>query len=230
MARVKQALGRLLPQRDPHLADPRIQDLVEGLLPAGQAARARAHLEECHRCVEEVGRVQAVMEGLSGLGYLEPSEAFAEEVMARVQIPTPAPATRTVPLWKQALAGAWSLVPSSRKAWAAVSGVAVTPAVIVGLVAYAVFSHPTLTLGALMSFAWWKATELATVVWDGAAAMAVESAGTFQLYSTLESLAASPAAVAGGLLLFSAATGAAIWILYRNLIATQRVDGRISHA
>lgn len=230
VARVRQALGSLLPDSDPHLPGERIQDLVEGVLPARQAARSRAHLDGCEQCAGRERSWRTVMEGLDALGHLEPSEAFAERVMAGVRVPAAAPTARKVPAWKQALAAAWGLVPKTRRAWAAVSGVAVTPAVIVGLVGYAVFSHPTLTLGALVSFAWWKATALATVLWDGVATMALESAGAFQLYSMFESLAAAPAAVAGGFLLFSAATAAAVWILYKNLIATHPVDGRISHA
>jgi len=156
------------------------------------------------------------------------NEGFAARVMAQVRVPAPAPAR--VPEWRRALAWAASLMPHTRQAWAAVSGVALTPAVTLGLVFWTVFSHPTLTLDALVSFTWWKATEGAGLAWQAVASAATDSAGLFNLFSFFGSLALSPMAVAGLVAAFSLGSVAATWVLYRNLFAHHPMDARIAHA
>lgn len=252
-ARVRRSLAALLPPSHPDAS--RIQDFVEGLLAAPAAARVSHHLGRCPRCAGEADAWRTLLEGLDGLdhlapapgfagrvmdrraleaaldglGRLAPSEGFAARVMAGVRLPAPMPAP--VSAWGRLLAAARQRLPEPRQAWAAVSGVAVTPVVTLGLVAWAVFSHPTLTPGALLAFVGWKVTDLATLAWTALQGAALESVGTFQLVSAIQSALASPTALAAGFLLFSICTVAALWVLYRNLVASHPRDGgRYAHA
>ncbi|NJD19876.1 MAG: hypothetical protein FIA95_11430 [Gemmatimonadetes bacterium] len=225
-ARARVLLGLSDPARHP--AQDRLQDFVEGLLPARQAARVRTHADACPACAADVAAWRSTFARLQALERLSPIEGFADQVMARVRVPTPAPVP--APEWRRALAWARQLVPQTRQAWAAVSGVAVTPIVTLGLVLWTLASHPTLTAGALASFVWWKASALAALAWEAVASRALQSAGLFEAYSFFGSLAWSPAAMAGALVALSVGTALATWVLYRNLFTAQPVDGRVAHA
>ncbi len=226
VARVRVLLG--MPARAGHPAGDCLQDFVEGLLPARRAARVRAHLDSCPACAAEEAAWRATFARLGHLDRLAPADGFADQVMAHVRVPAPVP--RRVPEWRRALGWARGLVPQTRRAWAAVSGVAVTPAVTLGLLVWTLASHPTLTAGALASFVWWKASALAVLAWEAVASRALESTGLFDVFSFFGSFALSPAALAGGLVALSFGTVAATWVLYRNLFTPQSGDGRVAHA
>lgn len=227
-ARVRTALASVLGWGG-HLDHGRLQDFVEGSLPARQVARVRSHLDACPRCAREAEGWRSTLSGLDALGHFAPAENFAARVMAHIEIPqmvtAPAPAVD----WGRALVWAGRLVPRSRQAWAAISGVALTPVATFGLVLWTLFSHPTLTPGALASFAWWKASEFAAMAWQAVSSAALESAGTFEVYSLVGSMAQSPATLLGAFLAFSAGSVAAAWILYRNLFVNHPVDGQVAH-
>ena len=233
-ARVRERLAALLPAAgNAHPTGERIQDFVEGLLPARQAARTRRHIEDCKACAREAEEWRGLMGSLSALPHRAPGEAFAERVMASVRVrapvPVAAPAARLAPIWARALAFAGGLVPRTRKAWAALSGVAVTPAATLGLVFYAIFSHSALTPGALSAFLWWKANDLAVATWHAFVSHVLESETLFQLYSLLDAVVKAPWALAGGLAVLSVLMGGALWVLYKNLIATEPADGGYAH-
>lgn len=225
-ARIRARLG--FAADSAHPSDERLQDFVERLLPARLAARVRTHLEACPACAEQAAAWRVTFARLQQLERFAPSEGFAGQVIAGVRVPIPAPAC--VPEWKRALRWVGGLVPQTRQAWATVSGVALTPAVTVGLVLWSVFSHPTLTPAALASFVWWKTSALVTVAWQALSARALESAGLFEVYSFFGSLAWSPAALAAAFVALSAGTVVAVWVLYRNLFASHPVDGQVAHA
>jgi hypothetical protein len=225
-ARVRSLLG--VPERERHLAGDRLQDLVEGLLPARQAARVQAHLDSCPVCATDAAAWRTTFARLGDLERLSPEHGFADRVMAHVRVPAPVP--ERAPEWRRALGWAQGLVPRTRQAWAAISGVAVTPAVTLGLVVWTLASHPTLTAGALASFVWWKASALAAVAWEALASYAVQSAGLFEVFSFVGSLAWSPSALAGAFLALSLGTVTAAWVLYRNLFTPRSGDGQVAHA
>lgn len=225
-ARIRARLGFAAPSTHPSAE--RLQDFIERLLPARQAARVRTHLDACPACAAEAASWRTTFTYLQELERFAPSESFATRVMAGVRVSAPAPAR--VPEWTRALRWVRGLVPQTRQAWAAVSGVALTPAVTVGLVLWTVFSHPTLTGAALASFVWWKASALATMAWQALSTRALQSASLFEVYSLFGSLASSPAALAAVFLALSAGTVVAAWVLYRNLFASRRVDGQVAHA
>jgi anti-sigma factor RsiW len=229
-ARAKAVLGAMAnPVEGRHPADASIQDFVEGLLPVRQAARMRTHLDACAGCAGEAATWRSVLDRIQTLDRFSPSEGFSQSVMSEIRMPTPAAVVSKVPEWRRAVRWARRLVPHTRQAWAALSGVAVTPAVTLGLLLWTLFTHPTLTPGALASFAWWKASDLAAAAWQAGASIAMESAGLFEVYSFLGSVQLSPMTLLGGFLMLSVGTVAAAWILYRNLIATHPADGRYAY-
>ena len=229
-ARVRASLGALLatsPRQ--HVEAGRLQDFLEGILPAHHMARVRAHVGGCAKCSAEVEGWRTLLTRLEGLDRLVPGQHLAERVMAGVRIPASSPAVAGAPVWAQALAYAQRLVPRTRRTWAAISGVAVTPAVTAGLVFYAVFSHPTLTLEALASFVWWQVTDLATLGWTTLSGAVLESAQLFDAYSLVETVASQPLAVAGALLAYSVVSALALRVLYMNLIVNRPLEGRYAH-
>lgn len=229
-ARVRSALAALVPRRAGHPGTDRLQDFVEGLLSPRQAARVRAHLEGCGSCATDEEEWRSVVARLDRIGHFAPTEGFAERVMARVHVRAPVVAARPVPEWRRALDLVGRLIPQTRQAWAALSGVAVTPVATLGLLLWTLVAHPTLTPGALASFAWWKVAELAGTAWQSLASATVQSTGLFEVYSFIGSLVASPALLVTAFAMLSVGTLSAVWILYRNLVATQPTDGRYAHA
>jgi hypothetical protein len=116
-------------------------------------------------------------------------------------------------------------MPRTRRAWAALSGIAVTPAAIFGLVLWVVFSHPTLTPQALASFAMWQISDLLAAGWSSLLANGLELASGSAYESVVQAftaLAQSPLVLAGGVLLYSAVAALALRVLYKNLIAHRR--------
>lgn len=212
-----------------HLPAGMLQDFVDGVLPARALARVESHLGACATCASDAEGWRSVVARLDVLERFEPAPDFADRVMARIRMPQAAPAAVRTPAWSGALAAAWKLVPQTREAWAALSGIAVTPAVIVGLVFYVVFSHPTLTLGSLTSFLWWQATEVAAAAFSGFSAAALQSAELFGVYSLFEAVASAPLMAAGGAMAYSLVSALALRVLYRNLIANRPLSGRYAH-
>jgi len=227
-ARIKKGVSALFGAPSQHVSAELLQDLVDDVLPARAAARIQKHIDGCSPCASEADAWQTVAGQLEGLAAFAPSSDFADQVMARVQVPEPRVALARRAVASRALSAAWRLIPQTREAWAALSGVAVTPAVIAGVLFYAVFSHPTLTMGSLVSFAWWQVTDMALLGFAAISSAAVQSAGTFGVYSLFETLAGAPMMVAGGVLAYSMVCALAMRVLYRNL-NPNRPAGRYAH-
>ena len=248
-APLAERLGRrilaLLPSPRPeHPGSERLQDFLDGALATRQLARLATHLEGCEACASEADSWRAVYARLGGLDAYTPRAGFSDRVMAAVQLPTPAEvqakarrAPRVgalrLPDWRRALAVAGRVVPrvlpKTRRAWAALAGVAVTPAVTVGLVLYTVFSHPTLTPQALVSFAAWKATELVSAAWGALASLALDTGQVLGVDALARSLFDAPVMLAGGALAYSFVSALALRILYKNLWGHRR-HARLSHS
>ncbi len=229
-ARARAALAARLAPDSGHADDGRLQDLAAGVLAARQETRLRSHLDGCAACASRAESWRTVLGHLDRLDRFAPSEDFAARVMAEVHVSVPATAPARVPEWRRMLARARRLVPQSRRAWAAISGVAVTPAATLGLVLWTVFTHPAITPAGLASFAWWKASELAGLAWAAATSRAMQSTEIFGLFSWIRSLALTPTALVAAFLVFSAGTVVAAWVLYRNLLNTHPVDAGYGHA
>ena len=224
-----------------HVRPELLQDLFDGALPRRHAARVRQHLEGCAPCTHEADRWARVFGKLDTLPRHAPSPDFADLVMARVAVPeastavegagAAAPADAAL-----ALAGRWLrkthvLVPRTRRAWAALSGAAVTPLVTLGLVAYAVFSHAALTPGALLSYAWWQVSDLAAAAWG--AGWGLVAQGFTSVGAQGEAAASAPLALAAVFTAYSLLVVLALRVLYKNLVTARSVGIRhaqISHS
>ena len=160
-----------------------------------------------------------IRDRLDGLERFAPSEHFRDRVMEALAAVADQTAVAQRPAWSRAAAAAWNLVPQTRQALAALSGVAVTPVVIVGLMAYTVFSHPALTVGSLLSFAWWQVSDLALGALSALSSAALQNADNVGVSSLFEMLAAAPFLVAGGVIVYTMASAFALRVLWKNLYA-----------
>ena len=240
-------LAALLPApRGEHPTAERLQDFLDGVLAAPRASGVAAHLESCAECASEVHAWRAVYARLGGVETFAPAAGFADRVMAAVRMPaleSAAPAksvaaaalrraygpwTLRLPEWRGALVSVRRFVPKTRRAWAALAGVALTPAVTVGLVVYTVFSHPTLTPQALVSFALWKSAELVAAAWGTVAGFALDAGQLVGVDALFRALMDSPFVLAGGALAYSVVSALALRVLYKNLMG-QRRHARLSH-
>jgi hypothetical protein len=235
-ARVKARFTSLLPRAEvEHLTPDVLQDFADGALTTRQSARVRRHIEACPSCASESRAWTAVLDRLSALERLAPAAGFAERVMDGLHSAGDSPAV-IAPVasrrraWASVLAGAKRCVPRTRRAWAAVSGVAVTPAVTFGLVLWAVFSHPTLTPQALASFALWQLTDLVVAAWGGLITGGLGLARSVGLDGFIEAMVEAPLVTAAGLALYAVAFSVAARVLYKNLIDSRPPRHRYASA
>lgn len=216
-----------------HVPQGLLQDFIDGGLPATVMARVEAHVDECGRCADELDGWQALATRLEGLERLEPAEGFADRVMVGFrQARAAAPVAGRAPRWRRALVAARGragrLVPDPKQAVAALSGAAVTPMAVLGVVVWALWSHPTLTLGSLISFAWWQASDLAATAFGALSGVVVRNVEVAGLYPLLDTAASAPAMVAFGALAYTTICALALRVLYKNLFAN-RSSGRHFH-
>lgn len=73
---------------DSHLSP----DDIDGLLEEAPPLAARAHLDDCMACREQLQIEREIVDRIAALPYAAPSADFADAVMARVAVPAPAPA------------------------------------------------------------------------------------------------------------------------------------------
>jgi len=226
-ARVRARLVALFPRPRPeHPAGSILQDFADGVLGPRAMARVQAHLEGCPACADEARSWAAVLARLSQLERFTPEAGFADEVMVRLEpsagmAPAPLPTRR--PAWAPLLAYARRVVPRTRRAWAALAGAAVTPAVTFGLLIYAVFSHPTLTPQALVSFAFWQLSDLLVAGWSTLLAGSLSAARLAGLDGLVQTLIDQPLLVATGLAIYGFSLVLALRILYKNLVDRRSV-------
>jgi anti-sigma factor RsiW len=208
----------LAPVTSGHLSPERLQDWVEGILPSPLAARVEAHLEVCAGCHAEATAWQELMVTLAAIPELRPEPAFADRVMARVEVR--ARSVARVPMHVRVADLLGRLWPSTRRGWAVAAGLVGTPsaAVTAGLVY--LFSQPQVTPTSLLLFLWWKVSGMAATLGQGLVDTVGQSALAFRLVELGQSLVGSPGLLAFGALGFSALTLSAVWVLYRNLVSS----------
>lgn len=221
------SLGSTTPE---HVPAGVLQDFVDGALPQTAMARVEAHVDGCGRCASELRSWHSVAARLGTLDRFEVAPDFADVVMVGLRSATvAAPARAWTRLAHAARSRFRRLVPETRQAVAALSGAAVTPMVVMGLAFWTVWSHPSVTGGSLMSFAWWQLRDLIAGTLTATAALATQSAEVFGVLSLLESLASAPALVAGGALAYTMICALALRVLYKNLLAQRSHGGRHPH-
>lgn len=87
------------------------RDALDRLLDGEGKAQWHAHLDGCVRCREELSQLRTLVTSLESLPSYSPSPGFTERVMARVQLPAPRAARRSVRQWL-----GWAAVPSAAAA------------------------------------------------------------------------------------------------------------------
>ncbi len=230
-ARVRAWLGgeAVSPSPESHIPVDRIQDYLDGALPRREATRTAQHLAACEPCQEELGGWQGLFGTLKALGHLSPAPGFARRVMAGVRIPAPLPAP-WVMAGNRILGWARGFLPQSRKGWAVAGGIASAPTITLVALFYLVFSHPLLTAGSFVTYVSWKASALLSALFTSVADAAMGSATLFRAYSALTAMTGSPLLVGIGGLVFSLLSGLALWVLYRNLVATRAPERHYARA
>ncbi len=213
-----------------HYPSDRIQDHLDGLLPARQGKRLLAHLSACQPCAEELRGWDHLFGSLGTLGRHAPTPDFGERVMARVRLPVPAPLPWSRAFPGRALAWARTLLPGTRRGWAVAGGIATAPTITVVALLYELFSRPLLSLGSLSTYAYWKGSAVLGALLRAVADRLVESVAMFRAYTLVETLAASPVLVGLGGLAFSLLSAGALWVLYRNLVTAPQGEGHHAHA
>ncbi len=225
-ARVRGWLG-LAPVYGPDM-HPRgidLQDLLDGTLGRRRAAAVDGHVRVCSTCRHEVEALAGVVTALERLPLHAPAEGFADRVMERVRVPEPAPVLAR--LGHRALARVREVLSlRTRRAWAAVAGVALTPTLITAMVAWVVFSHPLVTVSGLGYFLWLQGSHLAAAALQWGAAAATGSPLLFRAWQALKGLSVAPSTAATAFVVFSALTVMAVWVLYRNLFTAHVSEGR----
>ncbi|MDE3003287.1 MAG: zf-HC2 domain-containing protein [Gemmatimonadota bacterium] len=217
VARLRARVAGLAGRTPEHVPMGLLQDLVDGTLPQGAVARIDAHVADCIVCTRELKAWRSVSAQLNGLERLAPSEHFRDRVMEALAASHAKKAIEPQRPWSRAAAWAWRLVPQTRQTLAALAGIAVTPMVIVGLIAYAVFSHPTLTIGSLLAFTWWQVFDAVTGAVTTLSTAALENAGSLGAESLFEMFAAAPLLVAGGVIVYTIASAFAVRLLWKTL-------------
>jgi len=211
---------------DAHIPPGSIQDYLENLLPPQPAARLEGHLTSCASCQSEVQEWRALFGAFPPLGHFAPKPGFAERVMAQVMVPAPVP-VRTggwSSLPGRAVAWARDTLPQTRHGWAVAGGMASAPTITVVTLLYLLFSRPLLTPGNFVSYMLWKASAFFDTVFGAASTLVMESGALLRLVSVFEPVTQSPLLLGLGGLAFSLFSAGALWVLYRNLIATQSDD------
>ena len=129
-----------------HLAPEARERIGMGGEPGAGEAR---HLAACARCRREIAGIGTVQVRLAALVSLAPSAAFADRVMARIQLPTP--------VWVRALGG----VRGHRLRTAA--GAATLAGAVTGMLAW-LTAYPQVTPGMVSRLIWERGTGL---LWQG---------------------------------------------------------------
>lgn len=215
---------------DSHIDPGVLQDHLEGRLAARVSTRVDAHLGNCALCREELASFRSVALALDGLGHMEPTPHFAEQVLAiwRVEQLTRvamAPTTR----WGRIAAWTRDHMPSSRQSWAAAFGIATVPAVISMLVMRAIFSSPLVTVGNLAAFLRLKSADALSGLGAWGQGM-VQSAGLGPAAASIAEALSTPMVAAGAATVASGSILAALWVVYRFLIASQPADRPYAHS
>lgn len=209
-----------------HVGSPRLQEYMDGLVDGRLAARVEAHLDRCAVCRVELEELAAVARSVETLPRLVPSEGFQERVMAALRIQALAQ-TALAPTTLREKVTSWlrrRAVPSTPRGWAAALGTAVAPVATMALVLQAVFSHPRVTVGSLLSFVWFKVTELAQGMAGSLTASGLESSFVVEAWTFAREATQSPTLTAAGAALLSGLFMAALWVMYRNVFASHPED------
>jgi len=217
---------------DRHLTPELIQDLLDGALPGRRLVMAREHLADCGQCRGQVAEWEPVFSTLAEIPRLEPSPGFADRVMeahrARSRAPTPVPAglERVLDWAEGAARAAGRFVPTTPGSWGVLGAVAVVPTLVVMTLVGAVVAHPLVSWEALATFLRWRVADGLGAAGAWASQWLIQSPVAMAAWELAGQLAAAPGAALALLIGAWTLTLAAVWILYRNVLAPSPQVGR----
>ena len=202
-----------------HIDALKLEQLAERSLPPGEAAVVQAHLDQCGRCNAEYSAMTYMMGLLTELPRFAPSPAFADAVMARVQV---------APEESAALALFRRIIPRSRRGWVLVATASVAPAIPILALVLWMITQPLVTPAGLWQ---WTIAQAQGFTQAGAAWL-LDQAMTSGVLALAESYVSSvltlPTSTVGGLLTFF---GIAIPLSAWGLVHLTRTPvGREHHA
>ena len=187
--------------------------LTEGSLEPAASEALAAFVAENADVRSALTRWNHVHASLATLDHLRPSPAFADNVMARVQVPVTKPTMAARLLRK--LSQLW---PERKQKLAVASGVAFGPTAVVATLAYMVFSNPLTTPATLLNYVATKGLAgVATVVSNGFSVV-LQSDVFRGVYQAFGSAPLTGAGISAGVVLFCLTTLASAWVLYQHLV------------
>lgn len=224
---------RLGPRRrvDTHLSARAFQEYLEGRLGRRAQERAEAHLAACSPCREEMRRWRRLWADLADLGHLSPSPQFAEGVLLRLRARSaeaPAPAPSPWPSIVRGVGRAQRLLPRSPRGWAVAGGLALAPALVATALAWAVFSHPLVSVETVLTYLLWKTSSALAGALAGAGGGFFENPLVAGLYSLFQGVARAPWLLGVGSFLFSLGCAVSVWLLHRQF-TSPRESRRHAH-
>jgi len=228
LSRLRTALGRKGRPVAGHLDSTRIQELLEGSLPGRVAEKARAHLEGCAPCREELHAWQGLHQALDALPPISVPEGFAARVMDRLR---PLPEHSRVPTAAERFVR-WgeALIPSTRRGWTLAACCLGLPALGSLALVTMIVAHPLLDPTDLLAFLGWQAAEFVQVAWGWAIQRAAQPGVLGMVALGIRAASASPGiaiAFLGGAWLSILLSG---WVLYRNVIVHPSMANRHAQA
>lgn len=129
-----------------HLPYWTLEQLAEGDLSHRERSVAEQHLRTCTHCTAELESARALIAALEGLPSFSPSEAFAESVMARVQI-APLASAATAPAAVAEARRRW--LPATVKGWMGLMSALVAFIAPLAMLGVYLAANPLVSVGAL---------------------------------------------------------------------------------
>lgn len=208
-----------MPDPSKHLSQTVLEQLADDELPRANRADALAHLEVCGRCRAELDAHRALFDAMAALPRFSPSPAFADAVMARVQL---AAAPHPVMAWLR------RRLPTTHRGWGVLAVVLAAPTVLMGVLIAWLLAHPLVSLRGLaeMAMDWGRGGALAL------ASRAAEIAGRSGVVAwgerAVEGLASVPLpGLLAAVVLLAVAIPLSAWTVVRLL---QTPTGASTHA
>lgn len=214
--------------------------LDEGLAPR-QAGALMAFVASDPRAATTLESWRRLFRALESLPELDPSDGFAERVMARVRAPERQGAGRRavvrsgtglrgLPTAVRHLARVRNWVgqrwPSPREQFALTSGMAVGPVAAFLVTLHMLSGNPLLTTANVASFLEARAGATLTRLTDALSASPAANSAIRRFTGILDGWALNAPTMSAGLVLLGVLTLTSAWILYRNVIKVSQSDNR----
>lgn len=197
-----------------HPTSEKLQSYVESSLDAAEQAVLASHVVTCQACQAEVDEWKSLFSAFDALPKFEPSQHFADLVMAKVKLPDP--------WYKKALVrvqGELRLwMPKTQQGWAFATATLGLPFFLFGALFAWVLSHPFVTPQTVATFAAEKGYKAVEVKASGTFAALLQSDVGIFLARVLDTVRDAGLGTIG---VFAAGIavgiGVSVYVLYTNL-------------